>query len=489
MLALAAVFLALHYTHLRADFPNHSPWVDWAKYTDEGWYGDAAIRYHLRGRWDLPGDFNPAAALPVWPLLEGMLFGLTGVGIIPARALTVTVFVGIVIVIDLLMRRRPCAQREDSKPGAVVLLAPAIAALVLSVNPFLYAFSRMAILEPLLILLTLLAMLLAWSSEWKGWREWLRRIALGILIALMIGTKTTAICLVPAVLWMLFHGMGQSLRRSLAPALTAGMTAALIGATYLWSVWRSGHWTDFKYLFTANQYTGITRETFWSTISATLQNTEWTGPAMWFIAIGVIAAATLFRRSIWKDPLFTGCALWIGGYFTFLAYHASLQPRYYMVIAVPVTMLALRGLEDLCIEWPALTIPVAIGLAAIITVHAQRTLTFVRSPQYTFAQAAEKVRAIVDAEKGHSRMVLSISGSDLTLMTGLPSICDDFGTLELDQRVARYRPGWFVAWNFVEDDKMDALSTLYRLTRVAEFPAMDDPDRNLLIVYRLDPKK
>ena len=36
---------------------------------------------------------------------------------------------------------------------------------------------------------------------------------------------------------------------------------------------------------------------------------------------------------------------------------------------------------------------------------------------------------------------------------------------------------------------MDALSPLYHLTRVADFPAMDDPDRNLLILYRLDPPR
>jgi hypothetical protein len=83
--------------------------------------------------------------------------------------------------------------------------------------------------------------------------------------------------------------------------------------------------------------------------------------------------------------------------------------------------------------------------------------------------------------------VLSISGSDLSLMTGLPSICDDFGTLELSDRVRQYQPGWYVAWNQVDDDKMDALTPLYRLKRVASFPAMDDPERNLLILYRLDP--
>jgi len=72
-------------------------------------------------------------------------------------------------------------------------------------------------------------------------------------------------------------------------------------------------------------------------------------------------------------------------------------------------------------------------------------------------------------------------------MTGLPSICDDFGTADLPVRVQAYRPGWYIAWNQVEDDKMDALTPMYHLQRVAAFPALDDPERNLLILYRLDP--
>jgi hypothetical protein len=34
---------------------------------------------------------------------------------------------------------------------------------------------------------------------------------------------------------------------------------------------------------------------------------------------------------------------------------------------------------------------------------------------------------------------------------------------------------------------MDALSPTYRPQRIAKFPVMDDPERNLLILYRLDP--
>jgi hypothetical protein len=76
LLAIVA-FAAAHLLHLRADFPNYAPWYsDWAKYTDEGWYGNAAIRAHLFGHWYLPGDFNPAPAVPVWPSWSGCCSGL-----------------------------------------------------------------------------------------------------------------------------------------------------------------------------------------------------------------------------------------------------------------------------------------------------------------------------------------------------------------------------------------------------------------------------
>jgi hypothetical protein len=71
-------------------------------------------------------------------------------------------------------------------------------------------------------------------------------------------------------------------------------------------------------------------------------------------------------------------------------------------------------------------------------------------------------------------------------MTGVPSICDSFGSATLFDRLAMYKPGWFATWDFVDDDKMEALAPMYRLVRVGAYPAYDDPERNLLILYRLD---
>ena len=129
-------------------------------------------------------------------------------------------------------------------------------------------------------------------------------------------------------------------------------------------------------------------------------------------------------------------------------------------------------------------------MLAIALPDAWQTVGYVRHPEYTLVDAAHGIAAYIAQDRlrdpRHNRLLLSISGSDISLMTGLPSICDDFGTLHLADRVARYKPGWYAAWNQIDDDKMDDLTPLFHIERVAAFPAMDDPDRNLLILYRLD---
>ena len=486
LLSLAAVFLLLHFVHLKADFPNHSPWVDWAKYTDEGWYGDAAIRHYLRGTWHLPGDFNPAAALPVWPLLEASVFRFTGVGIVAARALVVVVFGCILLAGYAMLVKRDLAL-ADSRSGRPWA---ATGVLLLAVSPFIYVFSRMAILEPLLILLTLFALLTASAMGRSGSQR--RRIALsillGTLVALMIGTKTTAIFLLPSIAWMLWASIGLRSRALLRCTAIAGATAAALWVAYFALLIHRHLLADFRYLFEANQYTGIKLSTLFPVLWETLRDGIWIGNLL-YPAVLVLLALSLMHRRLWRDPVFSSLAVWAGGYFVFLAYHANAQPRYYLVVAVPLTLLLVRGAEHLA---AGSSRPLSVSLAAfimvVVTLDARETLHFVRHPEYSFLSAASHVEQVVESEPNHSHVVLSISGSDLSLMTGLPSICDDFGTMELENRIAMYQPGWFVAWNYVEDDKMEALAKFYRLTRIAAFPAMDDPDRNLLIVYRLDPK-
>ena len=501
LLLVAAIFFALHFVHLRADFPNHSAWMDWAKYTDEGWYGDAAIRHYQRGHWNVPGDFNPAAALPVWPALEIVLFRFTGVSVVAARALTLVVF-GLILGCSYWLIRRWLPGRP---------LAGAVAVMLLAVSPFCFAFMRLAILEPLLILLTLAALLVAtsagevWAADGLSRRGVAWAVGLGLMLPLMVLTKTTGVFLCPAILWMLWAATGYRLQPFLRAAVLAGGTGAVVWGGYYGLFVRPHYLADYKYLFSANSYTGVTLATLGGVLSDTLRDGNWIGETLFVLAMAAMIAtiAGVCIPRFRSNPLAIALVLWVFGYAAFLAYHDNLQPRYYLVLVIPLTMLvavvfdavltsAIRPGKTSISTWLVRLTAVVGGAALVFAVLAGacRTISFAGHPEYTFLSAVNQVRDAVERERAahpdHSRLVLSISGSDISLMTGLPTICDDFGTMTLPDRLAAYKPGWFATWNDVEDDKMEALAPMYRVVRVASFPAFDDPDRNLLILYRLD---
>jgi 4-amino-4-deoxy-L-arabinose transferase-like glycosyltransferase len=531
LVLVGAVFFALHFVHLKADFPNGSPWMDWAKYTDEGWYGDAAIRHYQLGHWNVPGDFNPGAALPVWPLVELVLFRFTGVSLVAARALTVTVF-GLILacVYRLIHRGAHPALGDYADQANRVSLAPSIAAALLAVSPFCFAFSRLAILEPLLILVTLASLIAAsavgdagvlvsksWKDDHKARAEQLRRFAawtvvLGLLLPLMVLTKTTGIFLFPAIFWMLWAACGYRVKLFVGAAALACSVGIAVWSGYYLVFVRPHYLIDYRYLFSANAYTGITLATCWQVMHDAVLDISWIGGTLFVLAlIAVVGSlASLGMRTGRENPLIISLLLWTCGYGAFLTYHANLQPRYYLVIAIPLTMLtaiafdwllarALRRRVGMSFGERVVQLAAVAGTLALLFAlgtGAAQTLKYLRHPEYGWWSAAQQVRSIVErdavAERSrsgmaHSQLVVSISGSDISLMTGLPSICDDFGTMTLAERVATYRPGWFASWNDVEDDKMEALAPLFRLERVATIPVFDDPERNLLILYRLDP--
>lgn len=542
LLATAAALYALHFVHLRADFPNHSAWSDWAKYTDEGWYGLAAIRHYQLGHWNVPGDFNPAAALPIWPLLEIAVFHFTGVSLLAARVLAVSVF-GLALLCCYLLLRRWAMDEDKRMYGTdsstnIPSLAAAIAVLLLAASPFFFAFSRLAILEPLMILLALAGLILArragaasvMACEAAGREHFKRRrailraaawcAALGATTAVMVLTKTTGAFLYPAIAWMLWASCSYRLRVFLAAGGIAAVVAGTVWGAYMLLFVRPHYMADYRYLFSANGYTVITKTTFVWVVHHTLLSMNFMGEAVaWMGFMAVIATAAIAARG-WRDnALPVSLLLWVLFYLMFLAYHANLQPRYYQAVGVPLIMLIAMAFHWL---WrsamrrtsaahqaalfpgfhPAariLRLALVTACAAIVFTAARgavQEITYMRQPEYTFLRAADQVKLAVLRQRAedefvgrppHPEMVLSISGADLSLMTGLPSICDDFGTMTLPERIAAYRPGWYVAWNDVEDDKMEALAPVYRLVRAGAWPALDDPKRNLLVLYRLDP--
>ena len=479
---LLAALTVLHGVHLRADFPNHSPWMDYSKYTDEGWYGKAAIEQYATGSWYVHGDFNPSVALPVLPALEFALFRFTGVSLTAARLLVLAIFAGNLLLTYSIVRTQ--AQRW----------AALLAVTLLTTNAFLYAFSRLAILEPLLIFFLLASWLLA--LRWPGMRSRAgRRAALlgvGITLCLMVLTKTTAIFVIPSTIFLIWHGCGYKLRPTLRACLPVAIAAGLPWAAYYLLWVRPRYLLDYHYLFAANEWTrpsglGAWLKAFWFALHGTL----WVDPWLCALTLGCVLLSLLWIRSLWHNPLFLATLLAAGGYIFFIGWHNNMQPRYYQVVAFPLAIVASLGLAA-CLQLRGVAkSSLALICGALIAIscaaNLRQVLHWTRHPEYSWITAANRLTRYIDAHPNGNRLLLSISGDNITLVTHLPAICDDFGTWDLPYRIHHYQPGWYAAWNEIDPGTMQDLSTQYSLEQVAVFPAFDDPDRNRLILYKMHP--
>jgi 4-amino-4-deoxy-L-arabinose transferase-like glycosyltransferase len=484
-LVLIGGFALLHALHLSADFPNHTPWFgDWAKYTDEGWYGNAAVRAHLFGNWYLPGDFNPAPAVPVWPFLEWLLFFFTGVTVQAARGLAVAFFFANLVLSYLLLRAR----------GTRWMALLALTLIVTS--PFLYCFSRLAILEPMLTAFTLTALNLAVRLPRLRRPLW-ASVGVGLLFTLMMLTKTTAVFLLPALGWAILLPLWQDRKLAVRCALASVVAFAVTFGLWMTLVVSRGLLGDYKYLFFVNKYVKP-REFYWPVVSLwwSFHGGLWVDhlliPLAGLVTAGaIVAGAMLARRSkLLLDPVF-GASVWaVTGYILFMTYQDHPQPRYFAVVAFFSFFVVAMGAEALLagtgrvrrLGWAV----IALALAAA-GINGVQTLNYAAYPEYTFVNAARQLTQYMDEHPNGKRLLVSISGDQITLVTHLPTLCDDFGTQELVSKLAAYQPGWYAAWNDLDPGTLEDLHSRYSLEQVASFSAFDDPERNLLVLFKLHP--
>jgi 4-amino-4-deoxy-L-arabinose transferase-like glycosyltransferase len=463
LLLLTVVFCLLRFAYLRADFPNHSPWmIDQAKYTDEGWWASAAVRHCLLGHWHVAGDYNPAIAVPVWPLMLTALFQFTGVSLIATRALNVLFSVATVGFIYLLVRRY--ADRT----------AAAAAALLLAVSPFAFVFSRLATLDTMI---DFEWSLLLWVAATAKPQRTAAPLMLGLLMALMLLTKTTSLMLVPAVLWLLW-----SATRSLPQLLITIATASGIVGLYTAIVLHSRYADDYHYFYNINSLAEVQLRRTFSLILLQLRHGLWVDRILYPVAVLVFFSAVFWLRRLWNNPLFT--ASWIaiiGEAIYILRRQDDYAPRYFLALLAPMVFVVVLALHQLSGHKRMI---LAAALAAAVVLNTVQVVGFVIHRQYQLLGAAKSIQAVAGKDAHTHRVLLGSSAAQLALMTGIPSLNDEYGSQDLTQKAARFQPGWYVGWNDLDDDIVASLSA-YRLDQVATYQVFDHDDRNTLTLYRM----
>jgi hypothetical protein len=202
-------------------------------------------------------------------------------------------------------------------------------------------------------------------------------------------------------------------------------------------------------------------------------------------------------RKLLLNPVFGASVLAVSGIIIFMACQNHPQPRYFVVAAFFCFFVVAQGAGALLdtpndirpprspqriLGWAVVALAV---LAAAF--NGLQTLNYAAHPEYTFVDAARRLTQYINAHPNGKRLLVSSSGDEITLITRLPALCDDFGTQDLASKLDRYQPGWFAAWNDLDPGTLEDIHTHFSLEQAASFRAFDDTDRNLLVLFKLHP--
>jgi hypothetical protein len=266
---------------------------------------------------------------------------------------------------------------------------------------------------------------------------------------------------------------------------------------------------DYRYLYSVNAYPKP-KEIYWPLVSAmwSFHGGLWADhiliPLAGLLVVGAVAAWWhAGGRALMLDPVFGASILAACGYIFFMTIQDHPQPRYFAVVAYFCFILVARGAEAMvshAATEPFRNLPAAhvagwtvIGLAAVATaMNCARTASYAAHPQYTFVNAAEQLTHYIDTHPNGKRLLVSISGDEISLVRPLQALCDDFVTPsaeipDLPAKLGVYQPGWYAAWNDLDPGTLQDLHVYYSLEQVASYPAFDDEQRNVLVLFKLHP--
>jgi hypothetical protein len=468
------------FLHLSADFPNHSRWIDdSARFTDEGWWAAGAINHILTGHWLRPGGYNPMVTVPLWSLLMDAIFHFVGINVAVARGVAFSFTIGTVLVGGALMahNHRPLA------PGLMMLIGG---------SPLLYFFSRSAILEAPLIFFLTAAALAAYATPPPGM---VRSIVCGVLFTLAMLTKSSALFVAPAILYLLWFPHRRLWSSEVAADRARAMLAVAIPALTFtvcfglyWLLFIHTHPVD-VHIFLDNNKPVLDLRSVEKSVRLVYRCFTWLDPVLFPVA--VVAVFLSIRRFpvLWQDPLFGFAVLFFLGYSGFMVWHFDASPRYFAVLVVPVMILVMLLLNALELRMGAAYKALGAVVLLAVVVNVAYIARLLAHPDYTLRDACLKIRSQIDSDPSVNRLVIGHGVVETTLFTHIPAL-DDLGSVPTVQKIDLYHPGWAVVWS---DDvgvlAVPSVARSYAFTETGKYAVFDQPGRGFLLLYRIQAKR
>jgi hypothetical protein len=247
-----------------------------------------------------------------------------------------------------------------------------------------------------------------------------------------------------------------------------------------------GYGADYKYFFSVNAMPAIDWRQAFATLSELFQNGFWIDRVLYPIALLILVVTLAWKRKLWSNPLFTASWIAIAAQAAFIfSRQDDYAPRYFLVMLPPVIFIVTLTYAELVShakKAPALLL--LVGMVAAVIANVVMMSQFLTDRDYDLRNAALAIRAIVRSHPEQKPLILGVSGNQISLMTGIPSINDGYGTENMAQKLAFYQPGWYLAWNDVAPETEEFL-TPFSLEKMASYAVFDDEDRTTLTLYKM----
>jgi hypothetical protein len=203
------------------------------------------------------------------------------------------------------------------------------------------------------------------------------------------------------------------------------------------------------------------------------------------VGLLILVASAVWKRRLWSNPLFTASWIVLAAEAVFIFKRQDdYAPRYFLFMLAPLIWIAVLTFAELINDAKKSAIILLLAMVASLGANVVMMSQFLTHRDYDFYNAANSIRDIIRSHPEQKALILGVSGPQISLMTGIPSINDFYGTEDAAEKLKRYQPGWYVAWNGVAPENVELLAP-YQLEKVGSYPAFDDDDRTTLILYRM----
>lgn len=477
-LTLVLGLLGLRLWHIRADFPSyHFYSQEGAQFTDEGFYTGAALSHFTLGHAYIPGGWNPGVFMPVWPLMVGLLFHFTGISVTAARSLAV-----VCTWLSVLLAYAVARQYRSRTFACIV-------AFLMSANALGFFYSRLAILEPALVMFLLLAIYLAGRVRAGNYAL---AAAVGVVFAAMTLTKTTGPFVLPAVLypiWANNREAGDRQDRAAAWKLVAvalATTIFLLGCAK-W-VWLHHYAADSRIILGLNPIWQLKNSP--PRLLRFFGRGTWIDPVVFPLALAGFIAALVKLRFLWRDTLFTTAFLWEAGYAAFIVFHIDGPPRYFVAMIAPTIWLALIFTEWLWRQHRRFGVAAAACIAVSVVWNLAYIGNYLLHPRYTLLQASQGIKQAIEAQSGSypNNLLIGRGADEFSLVSGGFPALDSDGAMPLAEKLDVYRPGWFMSWTGDVPLRMATVAGKRQLVERAKFYALDPSGHTAVTLYQLLPR-